>query len=194
MQKKLESLKLELKSFESSIEKLTKLAQGLIDRGHFDKENIKIRQADIEKQFDNLKNLSLQREKRLAESKKFFHFIQMVEEVQEWINDQISIADSEDYGTDVEHVELLIKTFDTFVAGLIASESRIINCTDTGKKLIKEGNPCADTIRDKIDETKQLWDDLKELAHVRQEVSFISVIYIMYNVILFLTERFFITY
>lgn len=48
------------------------------------------------------------------ESKKLYRFLREAEEVAEWINDQTAIAASEDYGRDVEHVELLIQ-----VRGLI---------------------------------------------------------------------------
>jgi len=43
------------------------------------------------------------------ESKKLYRFLREAEEVAEWINDQTVIAASEDYGRDVEHVELLIQ-------------------------------------------------------------------------------------
>lgn len=43
------------------------------------------------------------------ESKKLYRFLREAEEVAEWINDQTAIAASEDYGRDVEHVELLIQ-------------------------------------------------------------------------------------
>ena len=49
------------------------------------------------------------RRTRLQESKKYYRFVQEADEVAEWINDQTAIADSEDYGKDVEHVELIIQ-------------------------------------------------------------------------------------
>lgn len=49
------------------------------------------------------------REVRLRESLKVFRFLREAEEVSEWIGDQTAVAASEDYGRDVEHVELLIQ-------------------------------------------------------------------------------------
>lgn len=43
------------------------------------------------------------------ESRKLYRFLREAEEVAEWINDQTAVAASEDYGRDVEHVELLIQ-------------------------------------------------------------------------------------
>lgn len=79
------------------------------------------------------------------------------------------IAASEDYGCDVEHVELLIQMFDNFLSSLISSENRMTGIIEAGQKLIEEKNPESSKIHMKIDETKQQWEDLKELAHARQE-------------------------
>lgn len=120
------------------------------------------------------------------------------EEVAEWISDQTAIAASEDYGRDVEHVELLIQVskfncyplmqhdlpinysrlvllksqrFENVLSGLASSEGRVTNCLQVGQALIAEGNPESEKISAKMEETQQLWEDLKELAHARQEVS-----------------------
>lgn len=64
---------------------------------------------EIENNLKELETLYKTREWRLLESRKFFRFIREAEEVAEWISDQTAIAASEDYGRDVEHVELLIQ-------------------------------------------------------------------------------------
>jgi spectrin beta len=92
-------------------------------------------------------------------------------EVAEWMGDQRAVATSEDYGRDVEHVELLIQTFDSFLLSLDASGGRVTSCISTGHALIAEGNPECEKIQAKLDETQQLWEDLRELAHSRQEVN-----------------------
>lgn len=53
--------------------------------------------------------LNKRRATRLVESRKFYKFIREAEDVAEWIGDQTTVAASEDYGRDVEHVELLIQ-------------------------------------------------------------------------------------
>lgn len=68
-----------------------------------------ILQSDIEKELYELQGLCKLREARLLESRKLYRFLREAEEVAEWINDQTVVAASEDYGRDVEHVELLIQ-------------------------------------------------------------------------------------
>lgn len=64
---------------------------------------------ELESQFAHLQTLRQAREERLIESRKLFRFLREAEEVAEWIGDQTTLAASEDYGRDVEHVELLIQ-------------------------------------------------------------------------------------
>lgn len=61
-----------------------------------------------------MQKLARDREGRLIESKKLYRFLRESEEVAEWIGDQTTIAASEDYGRDVEHVELLIQVWVLF--------------------------------------------------------------------------------
>ncbi|XP_011150755.1 spectrin alpha chain isoform X3 [Harpegnathos saltator] len=167
--KKLEGIERDLSGFESTIDNLKKLSRGLVERHHFDSKNIAQKQEEIEMKFKELQNLKEHRLQRLSESEKFYKFIRQADEVIEWIGDQTTVAASEDYGRDVEHVELLIQIFDNFLAGLTTSEGRVSAVLDAGQRLIEQNNPEKSKILLKIDETKQQWEDLKELANARQE-------------------------
>ena len=87
------------------------------------------------------------------------------------MGDQTALAALEDYGRDVDHVEMLIRKFDSFLSSLAASGGCVTSCISTGQVLIAEGNPECERIQAKLDETQQLWEDLRELAHARQEVN-----------------------
>jgi len=128
-------------------------------------------QAQVEAQFSELQLLASQRSSRLGESLKLFQFLREAEEVAEWMGDQTTVAASEDSGRDVEHVELLIQAYDSFLSSLAASGRRVTSCISMGHALIAEGNPEYERIQAKLDETQQLWEDLRELARARQEVN-----------------------
>lgn len=169
LQKKLEALQRELVAFEPSVDKVTKLAENLLERGHFDSEKIRSKSEKIQQQISDLKQFSIDREKRLEVQKKYLEFMREVEDLHEWISDQMAIASSEEYGTDVEHVELLIIAFDNFVSNMAANEPRIHQCIAKGDELIKEENPQSTIIEKKRNETKQLWEELKDLITARQD-------------------------
>ncbi|XP_055911888.1 spectrin beta chain, non-erythrocytic 5 isoform X2 [Eupeodes corollae] len=167
--KKLEVLHRELQSFNSSIEKVNTLATNLIERNHFDSQNINSKNTSVSSQYQELLKLCKERELRLAECKKLFEFLRETEDLHEWIGDQMTVTASEDYGEDVEHVEQLILAFDSFISNLTANEGRVQACLARGEILIKENNPYRSSIKSKRDETKQLWDELKDLVNARQD-------------------------
>lgn len=169
LQKKLDALQRELASFASSVDKVDKLATGLIERHHFDSTNISKKNDLIRRQYAELKSLAKQREERLIESKKLFEFLREIDEVHEWVNDQMAVTASEEYGDDVEHIEQLIVSFESFVSNLTANESRISSAVTKGEALLNEKGPYHDVIKTKVDETKQLWEELKDLVNARQE-------------------------
>ncbi|XP_017956522.1 spectrin beta chain, non-erythrocytic 1 isoform X6 [Drosophila navojoa] len=168
-QKKLEVLQRELTSFKPSIDKVNKLATGLIERNHFDSANIQEKNGAITQQYAELQRLAKDREQRLTECKKLFEYLRETEELHEWVGDQMTVTASEDYGEDVEHVEQLMLAFESFVSNLNANEARVEACLERGDRLIQENNPYRNSIKAKRDETKQLWDELKDLVNARQD-------------------------
>lgn len=116
-----------------------------------------------------METLVFEREKRLLEALAYFGFIRECNELQDWMNDQQIKAASEDYGTDVEHVELLTKTFETFFASLLNSKARVDACIEIGNKLIANSNEHSPRIEYKVNEIRDQWGDLLELAHARSE-------------------------
>lgn len=91
--KKLEEIERDLIGFENNtIENLRKLSHGLIDRHHFDSNNITQKQTEIEQRFKELQKLKEYRFQRLRESEKFFKFIRQADEVIEWIGDQTTVS------------------------------------------------------------------------------------------------------
>ena len=168
-QKKLEALQRELVAFTPSVEKVAKLAENLLERGHFDSDKIRSKNSKIQQQFVELQKLSVDRDTRLTEQRRFLEFMREVEDLHEWISDQVTIASSEEYGTDVEHVQQLTVAFESFASTIAANEPRVHQCEFKGEELIQEKNPHSTLIQKKCDETKQLWDELRELITARQE-------------------------
>lgn len=169
LQKKLDSLQRELIAFKSSVDKIDVLAKGLIERHHFDSENIAHKRDNIKAMYAELLTLAEQRSHKLGESKKFIEFNRAVEELHEFISDQVTVTASEEYGSDVEHVDQLIAQFESFISNLAANEPRISSCVNMGNDLLSEGNSRSEQIKSKILETKQLWDELKDLVNARKE-------------------------
>lgn len=61
---------------------------------------------DLEEQYAGLKTLVTVRQNKLLEATKLHEFLREVDELADWINEQIQVASSEDYGQDFEHLQV----------------------------------------------------------------------------------------
>ena len=68
----------------------------------------------------------------------------------EWLCKCTTAAASEDYGTDVEHVEILIQKFDAFLAAIEANEEKLTTTRDKAKGLVEGGHPNPEKIKEKV--------------------------------------------
>ncbi|XP_044756004.1 spectrin alpha chain isoform X2 [Coccinella septempunctata] len=169
LQRKLDIIAAEVKAYQENIDKLSQRCSDLMEREHYDVENIKNREEQITHEFQKLRQLVAQREVSLSEALQYFGFLQECTELQEWIKDQMTKSDSEEYGVDVEHVELLIQAFDTFHASILNSEARLQSCLVSGNALIEAKCSYSAKIQEKMSEVQAQWEDLLELVNVRKE-------------------------
>ncbi|XP_045781545.1 spectrin beta chain, non-erythrocytic 2 [Maniola jurtina] len=165
LMRRLEAQQRELTAF---LPTLTKLDKALQERASED-EQVSKKLEELKASYEEMKLLSAKRQQRLQQSLKYFKFVQECEEVQEWISEQMATAASEEYGLDVEHVETLQQAFDNFLTQLHANEGRIEAVCEAGNVLLEENTPEADRVKQRIEDIRGLWDDLKELAIARQE-------------------------
>ncbi|XP_038220979.1 spectrin beta chain, non-erythrocytic 5-like [Zerene cesonia] len=163
--RRLEAQQRELAAFLPSVTRLEKAAQERVNEDDV----VKKKMEELKEMCEEIKLLSAKRQQRLQQSLKYFKFVQECEEVQEWIGEQMTVAASEEYGLDVEHVDTLQQAFDNFLQQLNASEGRIEAVCEAGTALLEENTPEADRVKQKIEDIRGLWDDLKELAVARQE-------------------------
>ena len=99
-----------------------------------------VSQSEMETRFQGLSEKASHRRQRLLDSNQLFNFFREADEVEAWIAERESIATSDDYGHDLEHVETLLKKFEDFTRDLVTSGERIANLTAQAQALLDEGN------------------------------------------------------
>ncbi|XP_014672524.1 PREDICTED: spectrin alpha chain-like [Priapulus caudatus] len=80
-----------------------------------------------------------------------------------------ALAAAEDYGRDVEHVQVLQEKYEHFMDELRNQQRNLEVVVDFSKQLRDGGHPNAAVISDRTAELNQQWSDLKELAQARHE-------------------------
>ncbi|CAG2161762.1 unnamed protein product, partial [Oppiella nova] len=162
LNKKLDLIKRDSERFVSTnLSKTYQLGNALIERNHFDSQSIQSKISELELKFHRLNELCAKKALKLSENRKHFSFIRDADELLIWIREQMIIACSEDYGQDVEHVELLIQRFDNFIINLNSNEERIISLRSSAEEL-EENNA-------KLNHVLMAWNELKDTAQSRQD-------------------------
>ncbi|GFO34699.1 spectrin beta chain, non-erythrocytic 5-like, partial [Plakobranchus ocellatus] len=167
--KKLDALERDIDNFGNSIGELSALSRTLTDRQHYDSDYIMKTQARLEQQYSHLQDLTTQRRQKLADSHKLYEFYLAADGVETWIGDRMVIASSEDYGQDLEHVEVLQQRFEDFLHELNNNEERVTRVLVMSKSMLKDGHFAAEDIQARTEDIEAQWAELKEIAQARQD-------------------------
>lgn len=73
-------------------------------------------------------------------------FFRQCDEVMFWINDKETFVTTDEFGDDLEHVEVLQRKFDEFQKDMASQEYRVTEVNDLADKLVLEGHPESDVI------------------------------------------------
>ena len=97
-----------MRTYEDILKNLAKDASALVQAQHPESKRIAQRQQDLETQFEELGRLAERRRAHLEDAVCMFQYLRESKELEEWINEQLQVAMSEDYGRDYEHLTVRI--------------------------------------------------------------------------------------
>ncbi|OTF80824.1 spectrin beta chain-like protein, partial [Euroglyphus maynei] len=161
--KRLEAINNESERFNSnSLTKLIQQSNQLIEKNHSESNEIKQKMDGLVDKFNKLSEEIKKKKQTLSERSLYLLFERDADELISWIKDQQIIANSEDYGQDVEHIESLIQQFNTFISFIMSNEERV-------KSLEKQAENVPNS-EEKLNEIRSLWTQLKNNAAHRQEL------------------------
>ena len=165
--KRVDALDTELGTHSEQVEELKAEADSFVKRGHFESAEITSQIESIVNAFDNLLTKVKTQKEALIVKQRMYQFFRDCEEMEDWIQSQLTVASSEDYGKDLDDVDRLIHNFDIFLADLTTHEDKLTTFNTFANELITEVQD--QEIQNRTKEVRQLWDDLMELATARKE-------------------------
>lgn len=165
--KKHKTLQEEVEGYVETIETLGTDAQKLIRDDHFDSANISARKSQLDEQLSGLQMLVAARHAKLEESIKLHQYIREVDDVISWLEETQSLASSDDYGKDFEHLLVLQKKFDEFKRDVTASTDRYTSVNQLARQLVAEGHSDTVMIKEKQDQMREGWNTLQDAIHGR---------------------------
>ncbi|XP_037079829.1 spectrin alpha chain-like [Pollicipes pollicipes] len=144
----------------------------MINQGHFASETIRQRLDELHRLWELLLSKLADKGMKLQQALVLVQFMRQYDEVMFWIHDKEAFVTSDDFGTDLEHVEVLQRKFDEFQKDLTSQEYRVTEVTQLADKLIADQHPDHETIQTRREEMIESWARLKSLALQRQEKLF----------------------
>ena len=165
--KKLDVLDLNITNFNNSVSKLGTLSRELISRTHYDRKNVMEQQAATESKYHELRTLAEARRQKLMESKKLFEFYREGDVVARWIKEQEAIAASEDYGRDLDHVQMLQQKFNDFIHDLTVCEEKVKHLNVAATSLTSSGHSESRAIKDRLELISRMWTNVNDLTQSR---------------------------
>ena len=153
-------------------QQISAISNKLQSRNHYDKKNLARKQLEMESFLNKILELIIEKEHQLNTMLKVFEFHRECESTINWFKDQQVIAASQDFGSDLEHAETLLKKFSEFMNDLAKNNDRIRKIDEMAQQLCENKYTPSSNI-DLIDERcstlNEMWKDLNALAQVRKK-------------------------
>ena len=162
----------EVAAHSNAIVVLDNTGMEMINQDHFQKIEIKQRLDELHRLWELLLSKLAEKGMRLQQALVLVQFLRQCDEVMFWINDKETFVTTEEFGHDLEHVEVLQRKFDEFQKDMASQEFRVTDVCETADKLVGEQHPESVVVTNKKTELLEAWARLKSLATERQQKLF----------------------
>ncbi|CAF0706136.1 unnamed protein product [Brachionus calyciflorus] len=140
---------------------------------------IKDKEAEVENEWNNLRQLVEMRKRQLSDSSDLFKFFNLARDLMMWMETQMREMMNEDKPRDVSGVELLINNHKSLKAEIDARAENFTICINLGRDLLTRSHPRQAEVKDKCvqlclkkdeidDQWKERWEYLELILEVYQ--------------------------
>jgi len=162
----------EVAAHSNAIVSLDNTGLEMINEGHFAADVIQKRLEELHRLWELLLSRLADKGMKLQQALVLVQFLRQCDEVMFWISDKEAFVSSDEFGSDLEHVEVLQRKFDEFQKDMAAQEFRVTEVLELADRLVTDGHPEEETIIRRKEELKESWQRLRTLALNRQEKLF----------------------
>merc|ERR1712051_736393 len=169
LKKKHKRMVKEIHNHESTIESIQMSGQTLIEASKYGSEEIVQRLNALAASWNELKEISETRSRKLEESITYQKFLARIEEEEAWISEKQQLLTVSDLGENMATVQSLLKKHVAFENDLSNHTKKCTEINEAGQELIEARNHHADSIVQRCDQLRNKMHNLGELANVRKQ-------------------------
>ncbi|XP_040455901.1 spectrin beta chain, non-erythrocytic 5 isoform X2 [Falco naumanni] len=168
--RKLEATKLDMDGFRPRIEKVQETGASLINKDSPESPAILSKLQRILADYQSLLQKAETQRKRLQEEFQLYQFEREFQLVEAWLSSKQSVAESDNYGQDLDDVEVLEKKFKDFVNEVKPlGHPKVVSLNELASKLEKEGHSKVDIIQKRTKQINEMWEKLCHDIQTRTE-------------------------
>ncbi|XP_046912675.2 spectrin alpha chain isoform X2 [Dermatophagoides farinae] len=170
--KKQSAIELEVSDRQETVNNIINKANELIDKNHFNKNQIAAKKNGLVKRFNNIKIPVKNRRRRLVDSAKTQQLFCDIDDQIAWINEKEPLVKSANCGRDLMGAQNLNKKHQAILSEINNHKPRIQAVIDQAEQLVKDGSmpkSGIDQIIERIKILKDKWNELLDRANKRQD-------------------------
>ncbi|KMQ97932.1 spectrin alpha chain [Lasius niger] len=168
LQKKHALLEADVGSHADRIDGITQAAEQFITSGHFDADNIRSKQEQLQARYSALQRPMSLRKQRLLDSLQVQQLFRDIEDEEAWIREKEPVAASTNRGRDLIGVQNLQKKHQAVLAEINNHEPRVAAVCQAGSTMLQEGHFAAEEINQRLAALDEHWGQLKDKARQRK--------------------------
>ncbi|CAJ0573596.1 unnamed protein product, partial [Mesorhabditis spiculigera] len=163
------ALQNDMNTYKQWVERLAVKCAELVDshRPHVDRFSNK--QRDLEAEFDRLSELADKRRALLEETLCLHEYLRESAELEQWINEQLQTAMSEEYGDDYDHLMDLRTRFENFRTSVKSGSERFVSCEQAANSILRRNTPFARDVLKRQERLRTVWHLLVEYMESREQ-------------------------
>uniref|UniRef100_A0A8C8T063 Calponin-homology (CH) domain-containing protein n=1 Tax=Pelusios castaneus TaxID=367368 RepID=A0A8C8T063_9SAUR len=168
--RKLEATKLDLEGFKPRIEKLQETGTNLINSNNPESPAVLLKLQAVLADYKSLLQRAEIQRRHLQEQYQLYQFEREIQLVEAWLSSRQAMAESDDYGQDLEDVEVLEKKFEDFIKEVKPlGHTKVFSINELASHLEKECHSQIGDIQRKTHQINDTWDRLCQAIQTRTE-------------------------
>ncbi|XP_074853761.1 spectrin beta chain, non-erythrocytic 5 [Carettochelys insculpta] len=168
--RKLEAMKLDVEGFKPRIEKLQETGTKLINSDNPESSAMLLKLQAVLENYKSLLQKAETQRRHLQEQYQSYQFEREIQTVEAWLSSKQAVAESDDYGQDLENVELLEKKFEDFIKEVKPlGQTKVSSINELASHLERECHSQIGEIQRRTHQVNDAWERLCQAIQTRTE-------------------------
>ncbi|CAJ0961940.1 unnamed protein product, partial [Mesorhabditis belari] len=163
------ALQNDMSTYRQWVERLAVKCNELVSSKRPNVERFTNKQRELEEEFERLAELAEKRRHLLEDTLCLHAYLRESADLEQWINEQLQTAMSEEYGDDYEHLKELQARFAEFRQSVKTGSERFVSCELAANSILKRNTPFAREVLKRQERLRSVWTLLVEYMESREQ-------------------------